>query len=140
MSSRSLSRLSTRDRAVMLKICLGAKLTPSFTWKWNPPNMVPLERKNFCPNFRSCLCSRFKVCDNYYRLTSALTAVYKHQLMAVDVSLGKVQDWSRGGALQGKVSITGGSDDKLQALRVRVTVRSTEVIAGDFSDGVHPYL
>lgn len=70
----------------------------------------------------------------------ALTAVYEHQLTAVDVSLGEVQDRSGGGALQGKVSVTGGRDDKLQALGGRVAVGSTEVIAGDFGDGVHPYL
>lgn len=73
-------------------------------------------------------------------ISSALTAVYEHQLMAVDVSLGEVQDRPGGGALQGKVSVTGGSDDKLQALGVRVKVGGTEVIAGDFGDGVHPHL
>lgn len=69
-----------------------------------------------------------------------LTAVYEHQLTMVDVSLGEVQDRSGGGTLQGKVSITGRSDNKLQALRGRVVVSSTEVIAGDFCDRVDPNL
>lgn len=56
------------------------------------------------------------------------------------MSLGEVQDRSGGGALQSKVSVTWGSDDKLQALRGRVEVAGTEVIAGDFGNGVHPYL
>lgn len=51
-------------------------------------------------------------------ISSVLTAVYKQKLMTVDVSLGEVQDRPGGGALQGKVSVTGGSDDKLKALRV----------------------
>lgn len=30
-------------RAVTLNICLGAKFTPSFTWKLNPPAVAPGE-------------------------------------------------------------------------------------------------
>lgn len=66
--------------------------------------------------------------------------MHEHQLPAVDVSLGEVQNRSGGGALQGKVSVCGRSDDELQVLRGGVAVSGTEVIAGDFSDRVHPYL
>ena len=38
---RLFSKLRTKDLAVMLKICLGVKFTPSFTWKLNPPDMAP---------------------------------------------------------------------------------------------------
>lgn len=66
--------------------------------------------------------------------------MYEHQLTALDLSLGEVQDWSGGGALQGKVSITGGHDDELQALGGGVAVGSAEVITGDFGHRVHPHL
>lgn len=41
LSGRFFSKLRTKALAVMLKICLGVKLTPSLTWKLNPPDMAP---------------------------------------------------------------------------------------------------
>jgi len=41
LSGRFLSKLRTRALAVMLKICLGVKFTPSLAWKLNPPDMAP---------------------------------------------------------------------------------------------------
>lgn len=40
-SGRFFSKLRSRALAVMLKICLGVKFTPSLTWKLNPPDMAP---------------------------------------------------------------------------------------------------
>lgn len=41
LSGRFFSKLRTKALAVMLKICLGEKFTPSLTWKLNPPDMAP---------------------------------------------------------------------------------------------------
>lgn len=41
LSGRFFSRLSTKALAVMLKICLGEKFSPSLAWKLNPPDMAP---------------------------------------------------------------------------------------------------
>jgi len=40
------SKLRTKALAVMLKICLGVKFTPSLTWKLNPPAMAPGNEMN----------------------------------------------------------------------------------------------
>lgn len=45
------------------------------------------------------------------------TAVDEHQLPALYVSLGKVQDVSGGGALQSQVTVARWCDNILQALR-----------------------
>lgn len=43
LSGPLLSIWTTSVRAVTLNICLGAKFTPSFTWKLNPPAVAPGE-------------------------------------------------------------------------------------------------
>lgn len=42
LSGRLFSKLRTKALAVMLKICLGVKFTPSLAWKLNPPDMAPV--------------------------------------------------------------------------------------------------
>ena len=39
------SKLMIRARAVMLKICHGAKFKPSVTWKLKPPDIAPSEEE-----------------------------------------------------------------------------------------------
>lgn len=46
LRGRFRSKLRTKAWAVMLKICLGVKFTPSLTWKLNPPDMAPASAEN----------------------------------------------------------------------------------------------
>lgn len=48
MRGRFRSKLRTSAWAVMLKICLGVKFTPSLTWKLNPPDMAPAGEDESC--------------------------------------------------------------------------------------------
>lgn len=66
--------------------------------------------------------------------------MHKHQLAALYVILGKVQDVPGGGALQGQVAIAGWCDDELQAIGRSVQVFCTELINCDFCHRTHPHL
>lgn len=133
-------RVRTTEWAVVLKICRGAKFTPSFTWKWKPPDKAPTNSQHQENRGVVIFIFLFHPIHKCGPKT-LLTTVHKHQLSGSYVILGEVEDLSGGGPLKRQVAVARWRDDELQSLRFRsVWVLCTKIIGGDFCHWTHPHL